>query len=421
MRKILAFFFFLGIASSVVAQQSPLVNRIYHSGANHELNIYGNAFQSSDAVPLSVAVRILTDEPISTSQRDNMAKNIGAKNRYEDWLKTGLFYEGFSKNDSLGQTGWYAGFEYVNERQIFFPEDAFNLIFYGNADFEDDTLFFPSLVYQDLAYNRLRGGFSQTINGLSGIFSFHAGISLYQGIGNTYLNFQNTSIYTAIDGEYLDITYDTRIEQANPGAKKIGDLKGLGAGIDLGFQYQRANHILHLDIQEVGFIRWYQDQSLYFGDSAIRYEGLIIDDLFGGTSSPLTSIDIDSLADALGLRIGEGDYGRNLPASFNLSYLNLPQSQGVFLGAGIRYRTVRGFIPEFSFSGGYRFRVGETGSTLLNARLAYGGLGGFQLGISNRWDFDHFFAVLEMRSILGFFAPEKIPGGALSISLGARF
>lgn len=404
------------------SQQSPLVNKLFRPGASHEINIYGDAFQSSDAVPLSVAVRILTDEPISTSQRDNMAKNIGAKNRYEDWLKTGLFYEGFSKKDTAKNvTGWYAGFEYVNERQIFFPEDAFNLVFYGNADFEDDTLFFPNLIYQDFAYNRLRGGFSQSIWGASGVFSFHAGISLYQGIGNTYLNFKNTSIYTAIDGEYLDISYDTRIEQANPGAKRFGDLKGLGAGLDLGFQYQYGSHILHLDIQEIGFIRWYNDQSWFYGDSAIRYEGLIIDDLFNSTSSPLTSIDIDSLADALGLNIGEGNYGRNLPASFNLSYMNLPSLQGFYLGASIRYRSVRGFIPEFSLSGGYRFPIGEKGSTLLTTRLAYGGLGGFQLGVSNRWDFDHFFTAINMRSVLGFFAPEKLPGGALSLSLGARF
>jgi hypothetical protein len=403
------------------AQHNPLEDQIYRTSGSTNIQVYGGAFQASDVIPLEAAWRILQNESITTALRDKMASKTGAKNRYEDWLRTGIFYEGFAKADTNGRTGWYVGLEYANQRQIFFPEDAFNLVFFGNAPYEDDTLFIPDLTFQDLSYNRLRFGFSHSIYQSGSSLSISAGVSLYQGIGHTRLGFQNTSIYTAPDGEYLDIVYDTRIEQSNPGARKLGDFSGFGAALDLAIQWQKGDDFIRFDAQELGFIRWSNDELWYYGDSSIRYEGLIIEDISGGAGTPLTSIDIDSLAEALGLYRGVGSYGRNLPARINLQYLHMPAGGGVVYGGNLHYRPLKGYLPEISAMGGYRFGSSESASYTLTGRLAYGGFGGFQMGLGARMDWKPIHLSIQAPSLLGFFSPSNIPGGSLLIGLGAHF
>ncbi len=242
----------LTFSISLFAQQKPLENLRYGDDFNQSFSVYGDVFQASNVIPLSAAIRIVNNEPISTKLRDNMAAKVRSSNRYEDWLRVGFLYEGFGKGDSTGRHGWYAGVEYSNQRQIFFPEDAFNLVFFGNAQYEDDTIFIPSLMFQDISCNRIRGGYARSIYNGDSKFSFSIGASFYQSIGQTYFRFLNTSIYTAPDGEYLDITYNTRLEQTNPGARKLSDFNGFGFGLEFGLHWEKGANKFGVTADELG-------------------------------------------------------------------------------------------------------------------------------------------------------------------------
>ena len=250
-------------------------------------------------------------------------------------------------------------------------------------------------------------------------FYIEGGFSLIQGISLSEFSIEDGSLYTAPDGEYLDLAYDANIRQANIGAVSATDFNGFGTAFGLKLGYHFYDHHVMLSVQDVGFINWNSSSNLYSGDSAFRYEGVIVDDIFNLTSNPISGFNQDSLLSLLNLTETTSSFTRSIPATIDLTYRRFFDNQ-IEIIARARYRSLRRYLPYFTFSTGRRWELSRS-VIIPKVTIGYGGYGLFTLGPELKWYNEHVSLEVGSENVLGFIAPNTFTGSSLFLRFRTFF
>jgi hypothetical protein len=292
---------------------SPLLEQPHD---NNSIQLEIDFHMNSNAMPTTFAGAFLTQNDITGDMINRVLGYTKKDIKYEDELKAGLAYKHLFKKHDITL---YVSYYHRNLRSLTTSHDAFQLIFEGNAPFENKTASLNDITFQDLMYNQYSVGVSKT----SGHFFFGINASYLQGFTDQQLKNPNGSLYTAPYGEYLDVAYNMTFNEATSGASHFFDLNGQGASADLKFGYSTENTNFSITVQDLGVIRWAKHPVSYRGDTSFTFNGIEIENLTNISGSGVQGLNLDSVISALSPKKSTAAYNTLLPATFQATFSQL--------------------------------------------------------------------------------------------------
>ncbi len=388
---------------------SPLLSECYDA---NEIQLDFDFHTNSNAIVTTFAGAFLTGREISGTLKDRVVSYAPRMIKYEDEMKAGLAYKHYFKKPSVSL---YVSYYHRNMRFLTTDRDAFELVFYGNKRFEDKTASLSNINFENLMYNQYSIGVSKS----DGHFFGGLNVSFLQGFSDQQLKNSKGSLYTAPYGEYLDVAYNLTFNQANNGASSFFDLDGKGFSADLQLGYNAENWRLSMTIQDLGYINWNRRPTNYVGDTAIRYNGIVISDLTNLSGSGLAGLKLDSVFGVLGPKKSNNAYSTNLPTIFQLNYSHLVKlkKHNMILTAAINTRLLKNY-----YAYGYvkaAFLLDHDWTTSVSAGA--GGYSLFNLGmdVGKRWRNLDF--IIGSNNLIGSLLPMYFPGSSAYFRVAAHF
>jgi hypothetical protein len=393
----------------IYSSLSPLLSE---TNSANEIQLDFDFHVNSNAINTTFAGAFLTGKEITDQMKGRVVSYAPKLIKYEDEFKAGLAYKHYFKKPSVTL---YASYYHRNMRFLTTSRDGFEVLFYGNKRFEDKTADLSNIHFENLMYNQYSIGISKS----DGHFFGGVNLSFLQGFNDQQLTNTKGSIYTAPYGEYLDLAYNLSFNQANNGAAKFFDLDGRGFSADLQVGYQTEKFRISFTATDLGTITWNRKATNYVGDTAFRYNGIVINDLTNLAGSGLSGLKLDSVFGVLGPKKTNKTYGTNLPTTFQITYSQLfkLKKNSMILSAAINTRLLNNYYVY-----GYvktSFLLNHDWTTSVSAGA--GGYSLFNLGmdVGKRWRNLDF--IIGSNNLIGSILPMYFPGSSAYFRVAAHF
>ena len=333
-------------------------------------------------------------------------------------FNSGLWMMVRSKKDP--HNFFIAGIDYNFEESSRFTDDLFHVVMYGNYDLQGITSDFSDSKFSLTSTMEYKAGFMKLMDQGYNQYKFGFTGGFVQGLSGMDIKVQNTTMFTAEDGRYLDLDYDFRIYTAGKNKPSLTALNGAGFSADIfGSAYFQGPEIgINLLVNDIGVVFWDKDPFKISADSAIRFEGISIDNLFAATDSTIAG-QSDSLLEILGVIKEENVFSQALPSRLNFSATKYWKDAGSFFTLGMQYIFNAPYSPLIFAQGGKTFKNSEL-TLAINAHV--GGYGDYNAGIDiTKSIFDHVQLKIGSNSLLGILAPDSFTGAAGYASAVVKF
>lgn len=400
------------------------LNEVYENGFDyrHQSNYVGVNFSfghNSNAVSSGLAYNFISNGYIDSTKKEKVYAQLQGKNKYEDRLISGLTYAHvISSKKEEEKYLLYFKYAYNNERNILFTNDALQIALSGNKRFEDDTAVLGKTQLTSLAWNQYGIGFSKLCYKPN--FHIYWGItaSLLSSPQYNSLKLEDSYLYTAELGEYLDVKYNIDFRQVDPGAPEFFSFKGTGFLADAHLSYGKPNNYsIRFSAENLGFIKYKKEVNRYAGDSSIHFEGIDVMGLnsFGG--SGFSNFNADSLFTILSIQKSTESFTYTLPFAMNLSFHKALFAQQGMLSIGLNYRYLPQYYPFFWT----KYMHGFKRNYMLGGSLAFGGYTKFNIGVEAGKEWKNFRVNVGSNSLFGFFMPKTYTSSSLYVRVAATF
>lgn len=377
---------------------------------------------NSNAAPNGIPFSLLFNNPITDKVKQRGLDRLKTNLKYEDNLNTGVTYRRYlPKLDAQV----FFQYKFRSMRNLHAPKDAYHVIFFGNAPFENMRADLSNIRFQNYIYNQLTVGLRKQFKyGKTGV-NIGAAMSLLQIINQQNIETKESWIFTGPDGEYLDFKYDLTFNAAKEGAVKYTEWNGLGGSGELYIDvYQKDNWKVALNISDLGFMRFKdndkKDPVSYSGTKdSTRFAGIVLPSLTQITGLTFDTLNVDSTLRALLPTKSNREYRLFIPFTFNVAvakYVNLA-GQRFVISAGLQYK----HLKEYNVYGygkiNYLFHKNMSVATSFGG----GGYSRFNLGIEYGLAFKYIDLTLGSANIIGLVAPAAYQGGSVYFRLGTSF
>jgi hypothetical protein len=367
---------------------------------------------NSNAILTTFAGAFLTGKDISDQLKGRVVSYAPKLIKYEDELKAGLAYKHYFKKPSVT---FYASYYHRNMRFLTTSRDAFEVLFYGNKEFENKTADLSNIHFENLMYNQYSIGISKS----DGHFFAGINISFLQGFNDQQLTNPKGSLYTAPYGEYLNASYDLTFNQANNGSSSFFTLDGRGVSGDIQLGYVAEKYRFSLTVQDLGVISWNRRPTNYTRDTSFTFNGVAINNLLDLAGSGIQGLKLDSVLGVLGPKKTNKSYSTNLPTTFQANYSQLfkLKKHSMILTVSINTRLLTNY-----YAYGYvksSFLLSHDWTTSVSAGA--GGYSIFNLGVDvgKRWKNLDF--ILGTNNLIGCIVPMYYPGSSFYFRVAAHF
>jgi hypothetical protein len=170
-------------------------------------------------------------------------------------------------------------------------------------------------------------------------------------------------------------------------------------------------------VNGAGFIGWNKHSRIYSADSSLHFEGIEVTDLLHGNDSTLFQFNSDTLLNKTGTDVKQESHTTAFPVKFSFAYIRMLSEKWIATG-GISYRPFPDLMPMIFVQPQYAF----TPSLRAALSLAYGGTGGFQVGLHVNGTLKHrLFLQAGSENILGIFIPKQTTSTSLFLQASVRF
>lgn len=366
---------------------------------------FGNT--SLDIETLEKFTNHLDGDYLPQTEIDAILDRMGDKNRIGAGATIDLLNMMYKIRNSDDEEIVTLGFGLADrvEGNIIFPNSVFDLALNGNGKFEDQEIQLP--LGGSFFYAReytLSAAAPLPIN-LEG-WKFRVGTRLkyLKGIEGMHTSKGDFSLYTAPNGQYLDLDYDYEFNSSinfddDDYSFSPFSSNGKGFGADLGISAVH-NDRWHgnINILDIGSVTFKGDNNIRYKKSgSFRYEGIFIDDIIDESELP-----VDSVADALSNELTDGNKANG--QDFSMPY---PTRMRIHLSYRIPKENKKGhtYYPHvlgFNFTQGFR----DLGSATTRTYLA----GSYTYNLND---------VFEVGTNLGFLGYNKMDIGAfIALKLG---
>lgn len=312
----------------------------------HEVGITSQVVLHSNAFPLSVSLALLNNKFIDEENKSDVANNLEKKNAFElcydfraygSWIQDSFLFRGpawYSVDYSLGN---------FNAGQ--FTDDAFKIIFYGNASYADKTADLSGT--KTYLYNYSRIGFSaqKKFQGSKSHWETGAKISLLSIRSAIKAKMPHATLFTEQNGEYIDASYEFEYVTSDSSNHGTFSTDGIGSSIDLQLSWLNKEQTTRLSfyLNNFGIAHWNKQSQTFAADTAIHFEGLVVNNLFSEGSS-FIPFNTDSLLKITGTKETRGARTFLLPARLTFVY-SQSLSKTLLLHTGISYMPYADLIP----------------------------------------------------------------------------
>lgn len=370
------------------------------------LYIYGNALANSNSITGKLTTAFLKGGYIDDATKATTLDRLKTKNRLGLELNYGATYVHFAKKRKGALIGYYLRYNQGLYMAAQYNENAYRLMFYGNAPFAGQTVSISPFRYYLMGQRNLGGGLMLGKNKNT----FWLGADFVQATSYTDIQATNTNLTTAVDGTTLQLDGQIDFKQsARP-------TYNAGYGFALNGQWFtdiKDKIFLNFAVDNLGLAFFNANSQNFSRDTTIQFSGINLNDVLEGDSA-WQQIQ-DSLTDALLPSQKNKVFSTVLPFSIKVtaSRYFLPQSQ-LLLSLILNYRYVPGYIPQAAVQA--RYKVSKFFSPSLT--VMYGGYGGFNTGLGLNFNFGKGYS-LSLESLLneGLIVPKNASG----IGFGVRF
>jgi hypothetical protein len=394
------------------------LNKFYDNspryGAHNRVMVDFEYNSNSNAIPAQFAWSLLFKQDISNKLKDRGLKRIKNKVKFEDELKAGVSYTHYMPKKDIGV---YFNYYHRNYRNIFFGKEAYELVFYGNARFENDTADLSGIRFQNFIYNQYTGGFRKRFDYGKTQVDFGVGVSFLQGVSQQDIRTDTAWIYTAPDGEFIDAGYNLSFNTAKEGATPLSQMNGGGASADLMLAVQQAgNWRAGLEISDVGAMYFRKNPVNYSAAKFVHFQGIVLPDLFSFSAQTFDTLNLSDTLKAYLPSKTTNDYRLFLPFSAQVYFSKSLLKNKLTLTAGLQYK----FINQYKVYGYIKANYFHK-QNVISASIGAGGYSLFNLGFeyARRWKYFDF--ALGSANLLGTLVPSHMPGASIYLRLGTSF
>ncbi|MBK8954205.1 MAG: hypothetical protein IPM34_01430 [Saprospiraceae bacterium] len=282
--RTLALFYFTVSASLIVAQDyNHLFDRVSDVKT---LSIGVCAYQdmASDGITSSFFKDYIAGGFITEEQKDECIAAMNTKNR-------ALISYGGNASVKLGWGGsatkliFEAGYNSFNE--VFFHKDVFVLYFKGNKSYEGKSAGLDPFLVNRIDYS----GFSFGLEKAYSSFRIQLKAGLVSGLDYLTVETQNSSLYTAPEGKFVELKMQLESSDLNSASPGIWNTKGMGVRGEIGINWQAMGILdLGFQVRNLGFIDWNDQLRKRNIDTLYQYSGIEIDNLLDTFSITVKSI-----------------------------------------------------------------------------------------------------------------------------------
>ena len=341
------------------------------------------------------------------------------------------FLDQQEKNEFLNQTGTMLRYGVIQEAAVLYREPTYrvfdkvktgyglrirnryynsarldknllNLIFYGNKPYEDQELSLGKSAYETWYFTSMEYIFDVMIDSLQPL-SLSVGMQI--GHDHNHYKLAGGSLYTAPDGEYLDLQLDYQLRDQSSGTAAFSGL-GIGLGAKTSFRLS-AHSELQILAEDVGVMNWNSGNKLET-DSSFRFVGISFNNIFDINDS-LTNHKSDQYRKSF-IFDRDDSYMSILPFFVETRYSHKTSGklEQWFISADYRY--LSGYFPRLKF--GAELDLGYDQS--ITGEISSGGYNwlslnaSYQIGFASDWHIQ-----VALQNINGLLLPGSF-GGALA-------
>jgi hypothetical protein len=235
-------------------------------------------------------------------------------------------------------TYYYIGIEHQYYLNTSLDEDVIKLILLGNKPFAGQTLSVPDSKYYSIYFNQVKGGMGHRIDKPGGIHHITGNIAVNFGQNYNELLMKNSSLYTDVNGEYLNIDAEFNTHLSDTVWAEWYDIRGIGASVDFEYDFDKPGNF-HFDIavKNLGFITWTGNSFIGETDTSFVFEGISID-----TTGNNGDLSVNSIRNLIFNNISSANFTTGLPLRLNFSV-------GKYFASAKGYAGIRGNIyPTFN-------------------------------------------------------------------------
>ena len=250
-----------------------------------------------------------------------------------------------------------------------FTDDLFTLSFYGNSDFLGQEADLSRSYASWFTYQKY--GF--------GIFDkrHFSSISLSMVNGQNFIQAEvpEASLYTSQDADSLLLSYQGEMALSDTANSGFWNTNGIGLALDLqaNIPLKEDGGFIHIELNNIGFISWYNTTHHFEADSNFLYTGVDLVDIL---DDDYVSSGVPALKDTLDYTESQSGKRTVLPGSAEV-YLMKRLKEKHLMQAGIRVMPNRAHIPMVYL--GYNYEINS--STLISTRFTVGGYGNWRVGL----------------------------------------
>lgn len=323
----------------------------------------------------------------------------------------------------FGRNSKYSYLVGFKDQRIFnssFTKDFYQLVFYGNQPYKNETKNLSGSSINSLRFQELKLGFIW--HKIDTTAKVGLSVSILKGQQLFYIRAkEGSSLYTNSDGTELvfNSNFNMALSDTN-NRKNPFAYTGIGASADIFFETPYKSKIgkgsvLTVNANNIGFLHWFDNSVQYNSDSSFKFEGYHINNLLDLKDSTLSAINRDSIIRNT-TNAHKESFNINIPT--NLLIINKIRFTNKFvLGTGFRYLFNSNFKPYFFTDAEYQITPRITGAL----HIAYGGYSKLNVGLAFSYLSPSWFFKIGSNSLQGYISPANTYGQGAFVSIAKKF
>lgn len=391
------------ISPTVFTWFNPTQLHLADSG-NVAMHVGSEFLLGSSAQPVAFTDKLLFGGYISDPEKDNVRTQLRDLNYggidFETDVYLSIKTDSLWKNSAIFFGGGYSYFQ-----SLAYTRDFFNIAFYGNKLYEGDSAVFSDSGFDGYSLVEYKAGYVKQWNTLNGNFILGISGGFVQGLSARNARIDNGLIYTAQDGQYLDIALDFAYNNTGTAPVDFQNTKGTGYSFDVFAALHNSDQQFEIQasVQDLGKMYWDVTPFNYTADTNYTFEGIDISYVFNASGTNADGSN-DSIYDILGIDTTAIAFQTAIPAKCNISFTKYFNGSGLFVNGGAQYYL---FTPYQIFIYGRFGKYFSKNNLEISAILNIGGYGSYGIGFDlEKKIWDNVYLRIGSNSLLGFIAPD---------------